>query len=88
MRKNSPQTPLLALLRSLNDEQRKKLAKDAGTSVSYLYSLASCQRGACRSTLAMQIAKASERMCEYTGGVSPIVSMEELATMCAVNTAG
>lgn len=84
MRKNSPQTPLLALLRSLNDEQRVALAADAGTTVSYLYSLASCQRAACRSGLALRIQQASERMHEATAGVAPIVTMQDLATMCAV----
>lgn len=84
MRKNPAQTPLLALLRSLNDEQRAALAEDAGTSVSYLYSLASCQREACRTALALRIQQASERMHEHTGGLTPIVTMAELATMCAV----
>ena len=84
MRKNEPSTPLLALLRSLNDEQRLQLAKEAGTTVSYLDALASCQRESCRTDLAMRIERASEIMCEHTGGVSPIVSMRELATMCSV----
>lgn len=82
MRKNQPKTPLLALMRVLTDEQRKTLALDAGTSVSYLYSLGSCQRGACSSTLALQIEKASEKMCARTGGETPIITMRDLATMC------
>lgn len=82
MRKNEPQTPLLALLRSLTPEQRATFAKNAGTEVSYLYALAGCQRGACRSTLAMNIHKASELMHTETKGVSPIVTMQQLATMC------
>ena len=52
MRKNEPQTPLLALLRALDDAQRNQLATDAGTTVGYLYSLASCQRSTCRAKLA------------------------------------
>lgn len=84
MRKNTPKTPLLALMRSLTPAQRTTLASDAGTSVSYLYSLGSCQRGTCGSGLALQIEKASERMCESTGGATPIVTMRELATMCPV----
>jgi hypothetical protein len=84
MRKNIPQTPLLALLRVLTREQRMTFAAHANTSVSYLYALASCQRGACRSDLAMQIERASEKMCQETGGLSPIVSMRELASMCAI----
>jgi hypothetical protein len=86
MRKSEPQTPLLALLRCLTDDQRATLASDAGTKVSYLYSLATCQRSSCRADLAMRIAKASEAMCRRTGGASPIVSIEELATMCPVSS--
>lgn len=84
MRKNDPQTPLLALLRALTPKQREELAQEAKTTVSYLYSLGCCQRGSCRSGLAMRIEKASEKMCEKTGGATPIVTMQELATMCPV----
>ncbi len=84
MRKNDPQTPLLALLRSLTDEQREELALEAGTKVSYLYSLATCQRASCRSGLGLRIAKASEKMCNQTMGLTPIVTIEDLATMCQV----
>lgn len=84
MRKNEPKTPLLALLRKLTVEQRQQLADDAVTSVSYLYSLASCQRDSCGSDLALAIERATEKMCERTGGETPIVTMRELATMCAV----
>jgi hypothetical protein len=84
MRKNNPKTPLLALLRSLTPEQREQLAKDAETSVSYLYSLAGCQRSTCGSSLALQIEKASEKMCAKTGGHTAIVTMGDLATMCAL----
>ena len=87
MRKNDPKTPLLALMRKLTPEQRVQLADDAGTSVSYLYSLGSCQRDACGAGLALQIEKASEKMCERTGGETPIVTMRELATMCPVGEA-
>lgn len=87
MRKNEPKTPLLALMRSLTPEQRTKLALDAGSSVSYLYALGSCQRDTCSSALALRIEKASERMCERTGGLTPIVTMRELATMCPVGEA-
>lgn len=84
MRKNIPQTPLLALLRILTDAQRATLAADAGTTKSYLYSLATCQRESCRADLAMSIEAASEKMNKATNGVSPIVTMQELATMCSV----
>lgn len=86
MRKNDPTTPLLALLRSLTDEQRETLAKNAGTTVSYLYSLATCQRASCRTKLAIKIEEAAKLMHQETLGVSPIVTMQELATMCAVAT--
>lgn len=84
MRKNEPKTPLLALMRALTPDQRAQLAEESGTSVSYLYSLGSCQRDTCGSGLALQIEKASERMCVRTGGLTPIVTMKELATMCPV----
>ena len=84
MRKNSPKTPLLALLRSLTDEQRTTLAESAGTTVSYLYALASCQRGQCRSGLAKQIEDASRAMNKATRGKTPVVTMSDLATMCSV----
>ena len=84
MRKNEPKTPLLALLRQLTDEQREQLAADAGTSVSYLYSLASCQRTSCGTALALQIEKATERMCDRTGGQTAVVTVRELGTMCLV----
>lgn len=82
MRKNSPQTPLLALLRALTPEQRTTLATEAGTSVSYLYALGSCQRAACGSPKAAAIQAASEKMHEATDGLTPIVTMQQLATMC------
>lgn len=84
MRKNIPKTPLLGLLRSLTPAQREQLARDAGTSVSYLYSLGSCQRSTCGSSLALQIEKASGQMAERTAGLTPVVTMGEMATMCAL----
>ena len=85
MRTNTPRTPLLALLRSLTAEQRAQLALDAETKVSYLYSLASCQRGArqcCSAALALRIEQATIKMNEATGETI-IVTQTELATMCA-----
>lgn len=84
MRKNEPKTPLLALLRKLTADQRVQLADDADTSVSYLYSLASCQRSSCSTTLALQIERATEKMCKRTGGETAIVTVHELGTMCLV----
>lgn len=90
MRKNEPKTPLLALLRQMTGEQREQFAKDAGTPVSYLYSLASCQRAACSAALALDIENASRLMAERTAGsegATPIVTMQTLATMCTLPTA-
>ena len=81
MRTNEPKTPLLALLRSLSADERIWLAQRAGTSVSYLYSLASCQRkpGA---ALALAIASASVELSRKNRGRSGAVSVEQLAVMC------
>lgn len=83
MRKNDPKTPLLALLRALTPDQRQELADEAGTSVSYLYALGSCQRGACGSVLASGIERASRTMHKQTKGETPVVTVEQLATMCS-----
>lgn len=82
MRKNPPQTPLLATLRALEPQQRREFATLAGTSVSYLYALGTCDRKGCRSPLAKGIADASCAMAAKYG--SPVVTQDELATMCAV----
>lgn len=80
-RRSDPKTPLLELLRLLEtDKKREELAKLAGTTTAYLYQLASCNRGACRSRLAKGIADASVRMHKKYG--TPIVTMEILACMC------
>ena len=84
MRKSTPKTPLLALLRLLTDEQRSEFAKDAGTTVSYLYALSGCQRRQCGSTLALAIESASKRLNKATKGKTPVVCMQQLATMCAL----
>lgn len=83
MRKRStpPTTPLLAILRELDtDERRNEFARLAGTSVAYLYQLAGCNRTACRARLAKSIADASVQMdAKYNCGA---VTMDTLATMC------
>lgn len=76
-----PTTPLLAILRQLGTaEKRKEFAAKANTSVAYLYQLASCARGACRTRLAKGIADASVEMHKLYG--TDIVTMDTLATMC------
>ena len=86
MRKSPPKTPLLALLRMLDDAERAAFAADAGTTVSYLYALASCQRKSAGSTLALAIERASQRLNKKTKGSTPVVCMQQLATMCPVCT--
>lgn len=83
MRKALPpaSTPLLAILRQLaTDERRNEFAALAGTSTAYLYQLAGCKRGACRTRLAKGIADASVKMHERYG--SDLITMEHLAVMC------
>lgn len=76
-----PTTPLLAVLRQLGtDERRDEFAALAGTSTAYLYQLAGCNRGACRTRLAKGIADASVQMNLLFG--SDVITMETLATMC------
>lgn len=84
MEKQTASTPLQSLLRACDDAQRKQIAKWAGTSVSYMYALASCSRKSCRSELAAGIEDASKKMNRLTNGKTPIVTMRELATMCAI----
>ncbi len=80
-RKTDPKTPLLDLLRQLEtDERRNEFAKLSGTTTSYLYQLASCNRGACRSRLAKGIEDASAKMAKKYG--TPTISMQQLALMC------
>lgn len=79
----TPTTPLLAILRQLDtDARRIEFADLAETSVSYLYQLGGCNRGACRSLLAKKIAEASVVMQRRYG--SDVITMEQLATMCPV----
>lgn len=76
-----PTTPLLQILRQLDAaEKRQEFAELAGTSVAYLYQLAGCARGACRTRLAKGIADASVEMHKRYG--TDIVTMDTLATMC------
>lgn len=83
MRKNTPATPLLALLRALeNDERRDEFARLAGTSRLYLYQLATCKRQSCRTPLAIAIAKASDAMAKRYG--TPKIDVATLGTMCPI----
>lgn len=88
MAKPAPLTPLIALLRACTPDQREQLATLAGTSASYLYALGSCCRDSCRSELASRIEDASRHMHRMTKGVTPVVTMRELATMCSLKKKG
>lgn len=82
-----PTTPLLAILRQLaTDERRDEFAAKAGTSTAYLYQLAGCNRGACRTRLAKGIADASAEMNLLYG--SDTITMEQLAVMCPLPQRG
>lgn len=83
MRSTPPKTPLIALLRMLNKRERELLAEWSGTSVSYLYALGSCSRCHARLDLAKALADATVRMRRHKRGVTPVLTMEQLATMCA-----
>lgn len=76
-----PKTPLLAVLRQLQtDERRGEFAALAGTSTTYLYQLAGCHRGSCRIHLAKAIVDAAAQMHRLYG--SDLITMDDLATMC------
>lgn len=82
MRKNHPQTPLLELLRQLeNDAKRDEFATLCGTSRGYLYQLSICGRRSCRVDLAQRIADASVQIAAKYG--TPTITVQVLATMCA-----
>jgi hypothetical protein len=80
-------TPLIALLRAFQDDaERTAFAEEAGTTVSYLYSLAGCHRGqrGPSAALALGIEDASVAWNEKTQGRIPKITVREIATMCAV----
>lgn len=81
MRKCASKTPLLEILRQLeNDAKRDEFAALCGTSKGYLYQLSICGRRGCRVALAQRIAEASEKMAAKYG--TPAITVQTLATMC------
>lgn len=79
-------TPLMAVLRACeSDDERQALAEFAGTTVNYLYALAGCHRGQPRVGLAVGIASATREFNRRTDGRIPAISVEDIATMCAVH---
>lgn len=82
MRHNIPITPLLAILRALEtDERRDEFAELSGTKRAYLYQLGICNRKSCRASLAKQIADASVKMAEKYG--TPVITLDVMACMCS-----
>ena len=81
-RRNKPKTPLLAILREMEtDDRRDEFAALAGTTRLYLYQLAGCNRKSCRADLAQRIAAASVVMADKYG--TQVVTLDTLAGMCA-----
>ena len=81
-RKNQPRTPLLAVLRQLEtDDKRDEFARLAGTSRLYLYQLSICSRRSCRADLAKRIADGSVVMHEKYG--TQVLTLDVLCSMCA-----
>lgn len=77
-------TPLSDFLRIASPEQRERCATLAGTSVGYLYQLAGCHRRNPSAVLALRIAEATAVLHRETDGRLPVVTAEQIATMCAV----
>ncbi len=82
MRTNIPRTPLLAVLRAMTPDQREEFALMAGTSVSYLYQIAGCNRKSCRAKLTKSIADAAAYM--HKRYDTPLISADTLITMCSL----
>lgn len=76
-------TPLLDYIRLATEQERAETAALAGTSVGYLYQIATCVRPRPSAILACAIEDATREM-QKRNGVLPIVTVRELATMCAV----
>lgn len=74
-------TPLAEWLRMASATQRERCATLAGTSVSYLYSLAGGHRQQISARLAFQIEDAMRRLHGTTRGRLPLVTAREIAFM-------
>ena len=70
----------------MTPDQREEFALVAGTSVSYLYQLAGCNRKSCRAKLAKGISGATGHM--HRRYDTPTISMEALAGMCYLPDVG
>lgn len=79
-------TPLSDLLRLATPTERERVALLAGgTTVNYLYQVAGCHRPRPSADFAVQLSDASVTMNRETKGRLPIITVREIATMCAVN---
>lgn len=74
-------TPLAEWLRMATATQRQRCAALAGTSASYLYSLAGGHRQQISARLAFQLEDATKRLARDTRGRLPVVTARELAFM-------
>lgn len=88
MRQTTPTEPtaLSIFLRACTDDERKWLAKEADTTVGYLYQLAGCHRGrnGPAAGLALAIEDLSTQLNKTTKGRVPVVTVRELASMCSL----
>lgn len=75
-------TPLLALLRACTAAERERLAALANTRENYLYQMGTCERPRPGALIAVNVENASRVLHAETGGRTPIVTVQELATMC------
>lgn len=81
IKENPKDTPLAEWLRMASATQRQRCATLAGTSASYLYSLAGGHRQQISARLAFQIEDATKRLSRDTRGRLPVVTARELAFM-------
>ena len=77
-------TPLLLFLRAASPDQKERCAALAGTSVNYLYQLATCKRPNVSAAMAISVEDATRLMHNETGGELPVVTVRTLVTMCSV----
>lgn len=73
-------TPLAAWMRNASPEQRERLAALAGTTVNYLWQIATCRRMP-NAALALGIEDGTRAMRTKK---LPIVTVRDIATMCAL----
>lgn len=74
-----PKSKLQEWIRLANPSQRERLAQLAGTSEGYLYGLAGLHRKGIGAKLAVRIQRGTEQLHEESGGVLPIITVEDLA---------